>query len=425
MKTKKLAAFAAALMALAVTGEAFGDTLEERLASRPTPADLAEYAYAHSPEVALARADWEAKVESVRVAGAYPDPEVMIEQMGIDSPKYSARLTFPIPFPGKTSAYELVAEKEASAARVELDRVVREINLAITESGAEIAYMQEALKIAGKNRELLARLSDFSENAYVKDRAQLIDIVRARAEVAKTAFDAQLVSELLSAEKARLNAKIGRAGDAPLGELALAEASPLAYPLDDIEKMTLQKAYEIKDGFLGIERERAAEKAARLETYPDFSVGVFKNPLNVNDNSTYGVAAGFTVPLWFSKNSGIKAAANARLRRAEAELEVRRNALRAEIADLYFRVGNAKRLVDLYAGTLLPQAAKSLGLAETWMDSGQAGFSDYAEIASTYYGFELALSRAKADHAIYLARLERYAGLDLTVRTGAGSEVGK
>lgn len=424
MKTNKLSAVMAALMALAASGAAFGDTLEERLASRPTLADLAEYAYAHSPEVQGARADWEAKVETVRVAGGYPDPEVMIEQMGIDSPGYSARLTFPIPFPGKTSAYEEAAGKEASAARVELDLVIRELNLALTESGAEIAYMQEALKIAGKNRELLARLSDLSENAYVKDRAQLIDIVRARAQVAQTAFDAALVSELLDAEKAKLNARLGRASDAPLGEFSLSKVLPLTYPLAEIEKMTLLRAYEIKGGLLEIEREKAAERAARLETYPNFSLGVFKNPLDVNDKNTYGVSAGFSVPLWFSKNAGMKAAANARARKAEAGLEARRNSLRAEIADLYFRVGNAKRLVDLYAGTLLPQAAKSLGLAEAWMNAGQAGFSDYAEIASTYYGFELALSRARADHAKYLARLERYAGADLTAGT-VGGEAGK
>ena len=92
------------------------------------------------------------------------------------------------------------------------------------------------------------------------------------------------------------------------------------------------------------------------------------------------------------------------------------NDTRARIRSLYFRLGNAGRLITLYRDELLPQAARSLEVAETWFREGQGSFSDFVETESVYYNFQLALARAAADHGKYLARLERLTGRSLTVR---------
>ncbi|MHB8763559.1 MAG: TolC family protein, partial [Deferrisomatales bacterium] len=114
-------------------------------------------------------------------------------------------------------------------------------------------------------------------------------------------------------------------------------------------------------------------------------------------------------------------AARAEADRARAVLGARRNDTRAQVRSLFFRLRNAERLVGLYRDELLPQALRSLEIAETWYREGQGSFSDFVETQATAYNFQLSLARARADHGKFLAKLERLAGRDLTRRDDAGS----
>jgi outer membrane protein TolC len=71
----------------------------------------------------------------------------------------------------------------------------------------------------------------------------------------------------------------------------------------------------------------------------------------------------------------------------------------------------------LYRDELLPQASQSMEIAETWFRERQGSFSDFLETEATYYNFQLALARAKADYGKYLALSERVCGRSLTARS--------
>lgn len=413
----------AAFMAFAVAAVAAmppGAYAADELPLNPTVAELLRYAYQHSPEVSVVKEDWRAKIENIRVKGGYPDPELMIEQQGFSEPMWALRLSAMIPYPGKVEREALMAKGEADIAKVEVDRLVRDLSVMVRESAAEIAYMQAALDIASKNSALLARINQVIDNAYTANRSELIDVVKARAQVSQVRFDAELISELLNVEKARLNNRIGRDAQAPLGNIRMEEVGALSLTVAEVEALALAKAEELKTADLEVELSKTAKEAAQLEAYPDFTIGAFKDPID-GDVESYGFSIGLTVPLWEGKNRGRVALADAAIRKAQAMKTARAKELSSEVRELYFRTQNARRLYDLYTTNLIPQAAKSLELAETWMKAGQAGYTDYVEVASTLYGFELAVARAQADHAKYLARLEKFAGQKLS---GAG-EAGK
>ena len=122
------------------------------------------------------------------------------------------------------------------------------------------------------------------------------------------------------------------------------------------------------------------------------------------------VSAGFSIPLWFGKNNSRVDKAMAEKSKARAEKEVRVNDVRTKIRTLYFKARNAERIVTLYETDLVPQAARSMEIAEVWYREGESSFTDLIETQSVWYNFQLALSRAKADYGINLARLERLAG---------------
>jgi outer membrane protein TolC len=60
-------------------------------------------------------------------------------------------------------------------------------------------------------------------------------------------------------------------------------------------------------------------------------------------------------------------------------------------------------------------------IAETWYREGQGSLSDFIELQSVYYNFQLSLARARADYGKYLAQLERLSGTTVTKREERGS----
>jgi outer membrane protein TolC len=78
--------------------------------------------------------------------------------------------------------------------------------------------------------------------------------------------------------------------------------------------------------------------------------------------------------------------------------------------------------MKLYGEELLPQAARSMEIAETWFREGESTFSDFVETQAVWYNFQLALARARADYGKFLARLERFVGQGLSQRTGNTAE---
>jgi outer membrane protein TolC len=99
---------------------------------------------------------------------------------------------------------------------------------------------------------------------------------------------------------------------------------------------------------------------------------------------------------------------------AKAIQSLRINETQTRIRELFFRLENARRIMELYGKELLPQAAKSMEIAETWFRQGESSFSDFIETQAVWYNFQLAYARAKADYGKYLARLEGIVGYNLT-----------
>ena len=140
----------------------------------------------------------------------------------------------------------------------------------------------------------------------------------------------------------------------------------------------------------------------------------------------YGVQAGLTLPLWFGKNKARLNIARAEMKKSQAAEQARINDTRTKIRNLFFRLENSGRLMKLYGEELLPQAARSMEIAETWFREGESTFSDFVETQAVWYNFQLALARARADYGKFLAQLERFVGQGLSQRTSNKAEgVGK
>ena len=411
--------------------------LETRLTREVALADLITYAYRENPSIMMAREEWRAAVEKYRVATGYPDPQVMVTyfpepiETRLGPQDWNANISQMIPFPGKLSKAGEVVEADVRIARLKLDKAVRDLIVSIRESFHELLYVREAKKVTAQNAELLAHLRKVGETAYAQDRAAFLDMVKAQSQSGQLRYDALLLEELEQTEKVRLNGLLNRPPGAEIGRLKAEVFRSLVYGLEELYKLAEVNQEEIRMAEAGVEKARARVDLARFQNLPNFKLGLFYASIGNPDVSmspsdagrdAVGVQVGMTIPLWFGKNQGRIDQARAKLKKAKAAKTSRINQTHTQISRLYFRLENARRLMELYQEELLPQAAKAMGIAETWFREGESSFSYFVETQAVWYNFQLALARASADYGKNLARVERLVGKSITERKGAPVE---
>ncbi|HSH70682.1 MAG TPA: TolC family protein [Deferrisomatales bacterium] len=412
--------------------------LEQKLVAGPEVADLVAYAYQASPTILAAQQGWRATVERHRVATGYPEPQVMFTwflepiETRLGPQDWNATLSQMIPFPGKLSSAGEVVAADARIARLQLDQAVREVVVKVRESAHELTYIRSARDVAAQNRSVLDEVLAVAESSYADNGADLADVVRAQSQSAQLSYDSLLLEELEQTEIARLNALLNREPEAAIGSITAPPLVPLAYSLEEIYRLA-----EVGREEIGIAGERVAKMDAKrslagYQNLPDFRVGLFYAGIGDPDvapamrpddagRDAIGIQAGVSVPLWFGSNAGRTAEALAEREQARALKVAVVNDTRAQVRSLTFRLHNAERLVLLYRDQLLPQATRSLSVAETRFRAGEGSFSDFAETQASYYNFQLALARAHADYGKYLSGLERLAGRGLTRREDAAA----
>ena len=405
--------------------------LNARLSGTVILGDLVEYAYRDNPTFREAREAWRATIERYRLETAYPDPEIMITyfpeplETRLGPQDWNATLTQKIPFPGKLSKAGEVVEAEARIANLNLDKTIRDIIVSVRESFYELSYIRRAQTTADQNLKLLDHLRKISETAYARDRNTLLDMVKAQSQNGQLRYDILLLRDLEETEMAQLNSLLHRPTDAPFGRLGVETDQSVVFSLKEIYQLAETHQEEIQMAKVQIERAKKKIELAKFQNLPDFKVGLFyggignpdvANPPPDAGDDALGIQTGITIPLWFGRNKSRILKAKAEMKRAEAAKTARVNETSAKIRSLYFRLENANRLIELYSKELLPQAAKSIEIAETWYQEGQSSFSEFIETQSVWYNFQLALARAKADYGKNLARLERLVGKSITIR---------
>jgi len=413
--------------------------LDARLTQTVAVTDLVTYAYRENPSIRSAREAWRAKVESYRLAIALPDPQLNVNyfpepiETRLGPQDWNLTLSQMIPFPGKLSKAGEVVQADSRIARLKLDQTVQNVILSIRESYHELRYIREAKTVVKQNVQLLDHLRKVGETAYAADRAVLMDMVKAQSQSGQLRYDMLLLEELEMTEKTRLNGILNRAPDAPLGALETEVLPPIVFGIEELYRLAQTHQEEIRIAGKEVEKADVKIDLARYQNFPDFKFGLFYASIGDPDvpqdpddagRDAFGVQAGLTLPLWFGKNKARLNVARAEMKKAQAAEQARINDTRTKIRNLFFRLENARRLMKLYGEELLPQAARSMEIAETWFREGESTFSDFVETQAVWYNFQLALARAQADYGKFLARLERFVGQSLNQRTGNTTEGG-
>lgn len=429
------AALLGVIFVVGLTPWSYAEEISSKLEQATTLSDLISYAYRENPSIVEARESWKVVVENYRLTTGYPDPELKFTyfhnpiETRLGPQDWTASLNQKIPFPGKLSQAGKVVEAEARVAHIKLDRTVKAVVASVRESFYELLYIRKAKKVVEQNLRLLEHLRKAGETAYAQDRAALMDMVKAQSQLGQIRYDGILLEELELTEKTRMNGFLNREPDARIGRLVDGGFQRVVFSLKGLYRLAEANQEEIRMARALVERADARAELARYENLPDFNLGVFYSGIGEPDvpykpsgsgRDSVGFQVGVSIPLWFEKNRGRVARAQAEIRKTQAAKEVSINEIRTKVHNLFFRLRNARRLIELYRDDLLPQTVRAMEIAETWYREGESSFSDFVETQAVYYNFQLSLARARADYGKYLARLEQLVGQTIT-KNGGGS----
>lgn len=392
-------------------------------ANAVTIEELVQLAVEANPAIGAATAEIAGVQARSAVETAFSDPSLTATWWPEDAADgkqemWEVMLEQSFPFPGKLGAVGSVREAEEGAARINLQRAVRDVTLRVRESAAELEYLRAAGRIAAGNRELLDRLRAAGESGYAAGATGLYDAMRAQSQQSQAEFDGRLFAELEVAETARLNSLLSRPPETAIGPIELHAGRPVAATPAEIVAWAGSGRQEVLLAREEGKRASAEGRVADREALPELMLGVGYEQENaleeMQETNRWKFEFGVTLPLNFGKNDGRRSAAGAGVARAAAMEREAADMARADVSETWFRFRNAERLAALYRESLLPQAVASLRLAETWHRAGQGSFSDLVEAGTLWYSFQLALARAGADREKYLARLESLAERPLT-----------
>lgn len=398
--------------------------------------DCLRYAALENKGLESAYYAWRSAVEQSPQVTALPDPRFtygyFINEVETRIGPQQHRLQFAqtLPWFNKLNLRGEVADANARAAYERFEGKKVAVFDRVRRAYDELFYLRRAITLTGENLELLRQFEGVATQKYRVGMAQYADVIRVQVEIGKLEDRLLKLKDLRSPLTANLNAALNRSPNAEV-----------PWP-DDISDETLDADESQILTWLGetnpelialdeeMNRERLRSRLAKLDYYPDVTLGMTYVVTNhaVNPNLTESgddavlASVSINVPIHPEKYSaGVRQAIANRLSKAKAK-EDRRDRLNAEVKQAIFQHDDAQRRIGLYRDTLVPKARESLKASLAGFEGGKTRFLDLIDTERTLLEFELLFERARADRANAISQLERLVGKTLPTKVpGAGT----
>lgn len=404
------------------------DGLLAELPVLPTVEDYVAYAALNNAGLEASFNEWKATLEEIPQARTLPDPRLnyryFIEnvetRVGPQEQAFGLSQTFP--WFGELDVKAEMAVEAARVAQAKFNQRRLMLTYNVVSAYAEYAYQIKVIEIVRENRDLVKNLEEIARARFRAGAAEHPAVIRAQVELGR------LEDRLRSAEaldlplRAKLNALLNRASNAPVPQPALSDLVAADVKRDGLDKALLATNPQLLALKYEVSRTRKGIDLAKTENYPDITLGVDYIDTGKSQFSTApdegddAVAVGISInlPIWKERNDAVVAEALSRFgasTKRQIDLE---HTLLAELELALFKYEDAVRQVDLYQNTLLPKAEEALAATLTAFQGDTATFTDLIDAERVMLEFQLQNARAEANGAIRLAQIEMLVGESLS-----------
>jgi outer membrane protein, heavy metal efflux system len=400
-----------------------------------------------SPSIAAARDRASASRARIGPAGARPDPVLGlgITDMPIRQPGFAddftmqvVRVTQTVPVPGTLSLSKRAARQEAEGADIALAGARLGVVRQVKDAYYELAFLDHALEIVGRNQRLLVDLIRITQAQYGAGKADQQDVLKAQVEAARLADQAVMLAESRRSALARLNAALDRSSETPVDHPAVPERiaraavadsagaigfvsaalgaraahSPLP-PLDSLQERAVRESPMLREHGANIAAAATRVDIARKERWPDVEVSL---EYDRRPRFPDFVTAMISIPLHLQQGSRQNqevAAARAELSSGYAQHHVDENEIRARVAALDSDLERDRAQLAIYVTAILPQGRAALTSASASYQAGRGTFLSVLNSQATLFAYETEYYRDLTDFAKTLAELESVIGAEV------------
>ncbi len=386
---------------------------------------LIQIAYERNPRIESARTEWQAAVEKLPQITSLPDPMLMYGyflrnvETRVGPQRHRLGFSQSFPYPGTLDAAGKVQIKQIEIQEKKYEQTVRDVIVDIKLSYHELAYLDRAIQITAQNQEILDHIVEITSTRYAQDEATFADLMKAQSQQAQLSYDLVLLRELKEVEQANIRALLNLPADTPLGLPAPVPYAVIETSLGELNERALEERQELQIAELMTQKAGEAIRLARMQSKPMFNLELMTIEtgeslmLGTQDSGKdpWLISLGISMPLWGKKNRSRVREAELNQKSASENKKWMETQVIANLKKMYFRMENSRRLVELYENSLIPQAEKTIEIAETWHQEGEPkSIAGLLETQSVWLNFNLARARAIADYQQNLARLEQLIG---------------
>jgi outer membrane protein TolC len=388
---------------------------------------LVAEALAQNPEISASNEKWQMLVAKARGTGAFDDPMLMLkiqsaminDPFAFDKDEQTAKvigISQMIPSFGKRDLQKKGAEQEVKSAEWELAERKVELRRMVQDAWAQLAQVENDLRLVTENIALLDTLNQFAETGYSTGMVRQYEVLRTHIERSRMEEMRIGLEQRQKSLAAMFAALLHRPMDAP-PPVVNGAIVPVKASATELEELAFRSRPELFARTARLEQARTSETLARREYYPDFTLSfeymqrdAFSGETESMGDDMYSAGVTFNLPVQLKKRRAMVAEAQAQGRMAEAEIELLRHEIRRGISDTLARLTASASMAQLYESGIVPQAEFA---TETLLSSFKVGKGDLMSVLDSrmkFFGFRQKYYAFVAEHQMQRAELEALVG---------------
>jgi len=390
-------------------------------------ADLLTEAEKNNPQIEAARHGWQSAKQIPTQVATLPDPQVVLQQMNVGSPRPFAGYTNSdfayiglgfsqdLPYPGKLRLRGEIAQKEVDASQQKYESVRRTVMADVKMAYFQLGYLAKRQKILDEDAQLLHQVEQAAESRYRNGLGNQQDVLEAQLERTKLLREMnmnQLEQGKMQAELKNLLNRSQSSTDIETAELS--ESTP-AYNFDQL----LAEAKASNPDLVGmekmVERQGLQIDLAKKDFYPDFNVqGMWQRTDPSQFRAYYQFTVGMRIPIYRSRRQRPELAqAESDRGRAKSEYEIQSQQTAFQLRQQFLTAEKSAELLKIYREGLIPQARAELQAGMAAYQSNRldfqallASFLDALKLDEEYW-------QTLSEHETALAQMEEVTGVTL------------
>jgi len=387
--------------------------------------ELIEEAMQKNPEVIASRSRSEVLKERPSQAASLDDPMLGLGILNLPTDTFSFRqddmtqkeisLSQRLPYPGKRGLRSEMAQKEAEAALKDSEEVKVKVAREMKMAYYELFYVQKAIEITEKNRELLKLLTQIAETKYSVGEGVHTDVFKAQVELSKMIDELIMLNQNKRSVKVRINTLFHQPAFAPLGDPEEVTLEKFSADPEGLVKAAEENRPLLQSMKRMVERNRIGLKLAQRDYYPDFD---FKLAYGQRDDGPLGRRAdmvtamvAINLPLWYKTKQERKVAESQKdIQASKDQLTAMTNEIRFMIGDRLTEIERTEKQIELLKTGIIPLATLSLDSAISSYRVNKVDFITMLDTLMTLFKYEIQYYRLLSEHGKNIAEIETAVG---------------